>query len=52
MLLLFHHWNNTAEEDDHTIADDKEGVSTLHHTNNEADGSKGNNIESSSDEIW
>ena len=29
MFLLFHHWNNTTEDNEDTITSDTEGMSTL-----------------------
>ena len=52
MLLLFHHLNNTAEENKDTITHDTEVMSTPHQKSNEADGRKGKDEESSSDDIW
>ena len=35
MLLLFHHWNNTKEENKDTVTDEIEGMSTPHQKSNE-----------------
>ena len=51
MLLLFHHWNNTAEEDEDTITDDTEDMSNPLQKINEADGNKGKEEESNSGNI-
>ena len=51
MLISFHHWNNTAKEDEDIITDDTEAMSTLHQKSNKEDGSKVKDKESSIDDI-
>ena len=52
MLILFHHWNNTTEDNETTITDDTEDISTPDQKNNESDRRKVKDKEFSSYEIW
>ena len=54
MIILFQHWNNTKEENEDTVTDDTEGMSTPPPPpikRNDPVGGKGKDKESSIDDI-